>query len=272
MEKFSVLMSVYAKENPEFFELALASNMRGQTLSPDEFVLVCDGPLTAGLDAVVARYEADFPGIFKVYRKEHGGLGKALTFGLGKCSYELVARADSDDVSVPRRFESQVRFMMENPDIAVVGGHIEEFESDPDCPFRMKRNPVTPDSACAKARIHNPLNHMTVMFRRGVILSLGSYRDVPYVEDYDLWVRALVAGYSISNIDDVLVKARVGNGMVARRSSKKQIEGWRIIGRNMLEGGMISRLGYIRNMILIRGFVYMPVWLKTLSYKHLLRK
>lgn len=272
MEKFSVLMSVYAKENPEFFELALASNMRGQTLSPDEFVLVCDGPLTEGLDAVVARYEADFPGIFKVYRKEHGGLGKALTFGLGKCSYELVARADSDDICEPDRFESQIRFMMENPDIAIVGGQIVEFESDPSKPMRMRCNPVTPEAVYENAKRRCPLNHMTVVYRRSVILGLGAYRHVPYVEDYDLWARVFVAGYKVSNIDKVVVRARVGNGMAARRSNPQMIDGWRIVCKEMLDGGMIGRFGYLRNMILVSTFIRMPVWLKNLAYKYVLRK
>ena len=104
MEKFSVLMSVYYKEKPKFFDLALESNLIKQTLPPNEFVLVCDGELTPDLEAVIEKYRKLYPNVLKVYRKENGGLGKALNFGLPKCSYPLVARSDSDDVcSADRR-------------------------------------------------------------------------------------------------------------------------------------------------------------------------
>lgn len=270
--EFSVLMAVYCKENPAFFDLALKSNLETPTLQPSELVLICDGELTPALEEVISKYQVHFPNILHVYRKKNGGLGKALNFGLTKCQYELIARADSDDVCAQNRFQLQVAFMAANPDITVVGGSIQEFKDAPNNPFRRKDNPSTPEGAYKKAKISNPLNHMTVMFRRDVILSLGSYRDVPYLEDYDLWTRLLIAGYKVSNINEVLVYARVGNGMAARRSNHKQIEGWRAICANMLANGMINKWEYYRNMLYIKGFVYMPLSLKELIYNTLLRK
>lgn len=272
MTTFSVLMSVYYKENPTFFDLALNSNLVTPSLRPTEMVLICDGELTPALEAVITKYQNMFPEILKVYRKENGGLGKALNFGLTKCQYELIARSDSDDVCANDRFRLQVDYLEKNPDIAVVGGSIQEFKEDPNVPLRRKDNPSTPESAYNKAKVSNPLNHMTVMFRRDVIISLGSYRDVPYLEDYDLWTRLLIAGYKISNINEIMVYARVGNGMAARRSNRKQIDGWRIVSENMLENGMISKWQYHRNMLYIKGFVYMPVSLKEFFYNTILRK
>lgn len=272
MDNFSVLMSVYYKENPSFFDLALYSNLVTPSLSPTELVLICDGELTPALEEVIIKYQNEFPSILKVYRKENGGLGKALNYGLSKCQYELIARSDSDDVCSTDRFRLQVDFLGRHPDIAVVGGSIQEFKEEPSTPFRRKNNPSTPEGAFKKAKVSNPLNHMTVMFRRDVILSLGSYRDVPYLEDYDLWVRLLIAGYKISNINTVLVYARVGNGMAARRSNRKQIDGWKVISANMLENGMINKWQYYRNILYIKGFVYMPVSLKEFLYNTILRK
>ena len=271
MEKFSVLMSVYYKENPVFFDLSLESNLVKQTLTPNEFVLVCDGALTTELEDVIKKYQSLYPDILKVYRKENGGLGKALNFGLPKCSYSLVARADSDDVCAHDRFEKQVNFMADNPQYSVVSGNIDEFVDSPNSPFRVKCNPTTEDGVLKKIKVNNPINHMAVMFRKEVILSLGSYRDVPYVEDYDLWTRAHIAGHKLMNIDAILVHARVGNGMVTRRSNPKQVDGWRVINKNMLDNGVINKWTYYRNMLYIRVFVYMPTWLKNLCYKYILR-
>ena len=92
MEKYSVLMSVYHKEKAEFFKLAINS-MLSQTVPPDEFVLICDGPLTEQLDAVIEAFCGQYPSLFKVIRLEKNmGLGIALGIGLQECSNELVAR------------------------------------------------------------------------------------------------------------------------------------------------------------------------------------
>lgn len=272
MEEFSVLMSVYFKEKAEFFDLSLGSILVNQTLLPDEFILVCDGELTPELEAVIDKYIAIAPDVLKVHRKENGGLGKALNFGLQKCSHSLVARADSDDVCASDRFEKQVKFMEEHPEYAVTSGAIAEFAENPAETLRVKTNPTTPEGAYEKCKVANPLNHMAVMFRKEVILELGSYQNVPLLEDYDLWTRTLLAGYKICNLPDVLVNARVGNGMVGRRSQPVQITGWMKINKNMLEHGMINRFTYVRNYILISGFVYMPGWIKNIAYSKLLRK
>lgn len=272
MNNFSVLMSVYYKENPSYFDLALNSNLVTPSLRPSELVLICDGELTPDLEKVIVKYQNEFPDILRVYRKENGGLGKALNYGLTKCQYKLIARSDSDDVCTIDRFQLQVDYLEKHPDIAVVGGSIMEFIEDPNSPFRRKDNPLTSKGTYRKAKVSNPLNHMTVMFRREVILSLGSYRDVPYLEDYDLWIRLLISGYKIANINEILVYARVGNGMAARRSNRKQIDGWKIISANMLENGMINKWQYNRNMLYIKTFVYMPVVLKEFFYNTLLRK
>lgn len=109
---FSVLMSVYFKENPEYFDLALKSNLLDQTLKPSEFILVCDGPLNIELEKVIEKYSELFPEIFKVYRlSKNGGLGEALNYGLKKCMYEIIARSDSDDICVAERFEKQIEFL-----------------------------------------------------------------------------------------------------------------------------------------------------------------
>lgn len=265
-------MSVYAKENPLYFDLSLRSILISQTIKPDEFVLVCDGDLTLELEHVIDSFLANYSNILKVYHKENGGLGKALNYGLTKCSFSLVARADSDDICVKDRFEKQVAFMEHHPEFAVTSGSISEFVDDPSSILRTKKNPTTAKGAYKKAKISNPLNHMAVMFRKDIILEMGSYHNVPLLEDYDLWSRLLIAGHQICNMEDVLVYARVGNGMAKRRSSIVQIEGWMKINKNMLNHKMINLFEYCRNYILITGFVLLPVWLKDIAYSKLLRK
>lgn len=272
-EKFSVLMSVYAKEKAEFFDRSLQSNLDDQTRKPDEFVLICDGPMNEDLDFVIAKYEDKYPDIFKVYRTEQNqGLGKALNYGLAKCSYGIVLRSDSDDVCAADRFEIQVSYMERHPQIAVCSSYIDEFDNDWEKPDKKKTLPLTNKELYEMAKFRNPINHMAAAFRKNVIMEIGSYRHVPYVEDYELWVRTLINGYQLANIDKVLVHARVGNGMVGRRGNRQYITSWKELSSYMKENGMISNIEYVRNMIAVRAFVYMPSDAKEFLYKALLRR
>ncbi len=269
---FSVLMSVYFKENASYFDLALNSILVEQTVKPSEFVLVCDGPLNNELDGVVEKYQNLYPEVFHVYRMEKNyGLGKALDYGLKKCSYNLVARADSDDVCCKNRFEEQIRYMKEHPEVSVVSSYIDEFETDFACPIRKKELPLMHKELVKTAKFRNPINHMAAMLRRDDILEIGSYRHLLYLEDYELWVRAIISGEKLGNIDKVLVHARAGREMIARRGNKAYINSWRVLNKYMLENNMINVIQYIRNMIAIRIFVFSPVGLRRRIYR-LLRK
>ena len=180
---FSVLMSVYYKENADYFDLALKSILVDQSITPSEFVLVCDGPLSKELDAVIEKYQNANPQVFQVYRtQENQGLGKALGFGLNYCTNELIARADSDDVCAKNRFEEQLKYMHEHPEVSIVSSYIDEFDTDWTHPNRVKELPLAHEELVEMAKSRNPINHMAVMFRRCDIVEIGSYRHVPYVE------------------------------------------------------------------------------------------
>ena len=115
--KFSVLMSVYKKENPIYLSDSLESILVNQNLKPDELVLVKDGPLTDELEKVITRYQGYFTNFKTVPLDTNVGLGLALREGLEHCSYELVARMDSDDIAKPNRFEEQLNYFQEHPEI-----------------------------------------------------------------------------------------------------------------------------------------------------------
>ncbi len=272
-DKVSVLMSVYYKENAVFFDASLRSVLFDQTKKPDEFVLVCDGALNNELDEIIDRYQNEFLGLLKVYRLEQNqGLGKALNFGLSQCTYDIVVRADSDDICAPERIANQVDYLNNHIDVSIVSSYIDEFEDDFTKPITIKTLPLNHEELASMAKFRNPINHMAVAFRKKAILSIGSYHHLPFVEDYELWVRAIINGYKLGNIDKVLVHARVGNGMVKRRGNKQYIKSWRTLSKYMLENKMINQIEYYRNMVFIRAFVFAPVFLKKYFYKKTLRK
>ena len=271
--KVSTLMSVYVNENQDYLKISMDSILENQTKRPDEFVLVCDGPLTDQLEEVISEYCKRYEGIFKVVRlEENQGLGKALRFGLSKCSNEIIIRADSDDVCIPERIEIQVDYLTKHPEIAAVSSYVDEFDEDWNAPKNVKTLPLEPEQLKKMVKFRNPLNHMAVAFRKSAVLDVGSYRHMPCIEDYDLWARLVAKGYKLANVDKVLVHARVGNGMIKRRSNRQYITSWRILNKDMLKAKMINVVEYVRNMVAIRCFIYMPKGMKALLYKHVLRK
>lgn len=272
MEKYSVLMSVYYKEDPGFLGTAMDS-MFNQTLPPDEFVLVCDGPLTEELDAVIREREEAFPDVLRTIRlAENGGLGNALKTGLKECRNSLVARMDSDDISRQDRCEKQLKYFEEHPDISILGGAIAEFQTDPSVTYATRAVPQEHEEIVAFSKSRNPFNHMTVMYRKEHILAAGNYQHFPFLEDYFLWVRLFIKGYRGHNLPDVLVDARVGNGMINRRSGLQYAKTQKNLFAYMLKKGYISRAQYLKAVTGRTVMAIAPAFLKELVYGKILRK
>ena len=216
--KFSVLMSVYKKENPVYFKQAINSVIN-QTLKPSQIVIVCDGTLTKELYDVINYFQEAYPHLFEIIKySENKGLGKALNIGLKKCKYDYVARMDTDDISREDRFEKQFAYLLQNDDIAILGSNIAEFDSDINHINSYRIVPSNPAEIEKFAHKRNPFNHMTVILKKEAVINVGSYMDMPLAEDYYLWARMLNKGYKGANINDNLVYARTGDNMIARRS------------------------------------------------------
>lgn len=218
MEPYSVLMSVYAKEQAKYLRASILS-MLNQSVRTDDFVLMCDGPLTEELDAVIAEMKQEYPELFRVIRlDENKGLGIALQKGVTYCKNELIARMDSDDISVPKRCEKQLA-IFESQDVDIVGGNIEEFVENISNPTSARKVPCTDAEIKAFAKRRNPFNHPTIMFRKSAVKEAGNYEDCKGFEDYYLWARMLKCGMRGYNIQETLVYMRTSAGMYKRRGS-----------------------------------------------------
>ena len=219
--KFSVLLSVYKNEKPEYLQVALMSIVN-QTLLPDEIVIVEDGILTLGLDVVIQNFKDKYKNIVKLLPfKENRGLGLALHDGVLVCSYEYIARMDTDDIALPKRFAKQLAYLKEHPDVAMVGSWITEFSKDAEHPDTITKLPYTYEDIVAYAKKRNPFRHMTVIYKKSAVIDSGNYRDFLWFEDYDLWVRMIQKGYKVANISEVLVNVRADDAMFARRCGWK---------------------------------------------------
>lgn len=273
MQKFSVLMSIYYMEDPKYFDLCLKSILIDQTVLPSEIVLVKDGRLTDELESVIEKYQKLFPNIFNIVALESNvGLGSALNIGLKSCKYDLVMRMDSDDVSVPDRFEKQLKYMKKHKDVSVLGGFIGEFKDDKNKIERIKTMPCTYEEVRKYAKFRNPINHMTVCFRKKDVLEVGNYQPLFYLEDHYLWARLLVNNKKIENLPNVLVYARIGNGFISRRGNKNYIKGWKKLQNYLYKNKMINFVEKSRNMLGMYVMVYIPDEGRAYLYDNVLRK
>lgn len=214
---FSVLISVYWKENFIYLRDALDSVLN-QTLVPNEIVLVKDGPLSEELELVIAKYVCEYPEIFKIVTLvENKGLGNALAVGINSCTNELIARMDSDDICFHDRFEKQINHMLKNTEVSVLGTSVREFNVKTNDLDTYRRLPVEFNSIIKFAKFRNPLNHPSVIFKKTDVIAVNSYVDMPFFEDYFLWIRLIKKGYIIENLYEPLLHFRVGNDMIGRR-------------------------------------------------------
>ncbi|PJG82214.1 glycosyltransferase family 2 protein [Caviibacterium pharyngocola] len=264
--KFSVLMSLYIKEQPQFL-IECFDSLQAQTLPADEIVLVFDGPVTQELESAVQKYQEILP-IKTVKLAQNRGLGKALNEGLLHCSNEWVFRMDTDDICDPQRFEKQAAFIAEHPDTVIFGGQIAEFGANVEDIVSYRRVPTSASDIVNFTRKRSPFNHMTVAYQKTAVLAAGGYQDLQ--EDYYLWIN-LVAKYpqNVANLADILVFARVGNGMVGRRRGWAQAKcEWNLfkLKRRLKIQGIVSGVIVLAMRVIPR---LLPLSLLKILYKFL---
>lgn len=261
---FSVLMSVYIKEQPAFLEQALQS-LQQQTLAASEIVLVEDGPITEELAEVINRYKAFLP-IKSVPLAKNIGLAGALNAGLAACTYDLVARMDTDDIALPERFSVQVAFMQKHPDISASSAYLEERCDNMQRTTFIKKLPLVHDGLATFCRFRSPLSHPVVIFRKQAVQQVGGYPQI-YPEDYPLWCKLIHAGYKLGNVPQVLLYMRAGDGMLSRRG-RAFLPGYIQCYNLMYQLGMLSYPRLRWNILLQSAIRKSPPWLLKVLYRY----
>lgn len=272
MQKYSVLMSLYYKEKPENLIQAIDS-MINQTIKPDEIVMIYDGPLTEELYETMDNYITQYPGLFNVIKNEKNiGLGLSLNKGVKLCKNELIARMDTDDISKLDRCEKQLK-CFEKMNIDICGTFIDEFIGD--ITTKVGRRIVPENDLDIKKFLKKrcPLNHMTVMMKKEIVIQSGNYLDLFWNEDYYLWIRLAEKGAVFYNIVESLVNVRVGNEMYKRRGGIKYFKSEKYLQDYMLNHKIINIIEYISNMlkrIIIQ--ILLPSQIRGLIFKKFARE
>ena len=217
MKSISVLMVFCENDDAKYLEECLDS-LSNQTLRPNEVVIIQNGPIKDfNLERLTNNFLAYFPVVIK-YLNLNYGLAYALNFGLKYCSYELIARMDPDDISLPERLEKQANFMNDNSHLAASSAWIEEFSNDLQYSKGIRYTPVGEITFLNKyAKLRSPLNHVPSILRKSIIEKVGGYPDFKKGQDYALWSLLLMNGYKLANLDMVLAHIRSSSEKTDRR-------------------------------------------------------
>lgn len=269
---FSVLMSLYIKEKPEYARQCFDS-LLSQTVKASEWVIVEDGPLTLELYELLEEYEEKNPGLIKrVPIKVNGGLGPALAKGIQYCSNELVARMDTDDIARSDRFEKQLKQFIKYPQLDICGSWITEFEDDPKNIVAKRQVPLKESEIRKYQRKRDAFNHVTVMYRKSSVLAAGNYQNAPLMEDTMLWANMLMHNARCLNIGDYLVNVRIGKDMYDRRGGWTYFKKYRDGRRMVLSTGYISQMDYLETVAVQLIVALMPSSLRSWVFKDILHR
>lgn len=264
---FSVVLPVYCGDEPKHLDEAIES-LFTQTIPPTEVIVIEDGELTEQLYSVLAHWEEKYTSIIhRTSNKSNRGLSRSLIRGVNEASNDLVARMDADDVCINNRFEKQLKYLTDHEDVDVVGGYIQEFSTDEYLEHSIRKVPTSHDEIHRMARFRNPMNHVTVLFRRDSVLKVGNYRPVDRMEDYDLWVRMLLNKAKFANLPEILVKVRGGSKMYTRRGGLEYAQEEIRMQREFYSWGFTNRRQFVRNVLLRTGIRLVPNSIRGTVYR-----
>ncbi len=271
MEKYSVLMSVYYKENPIWLKESIES-MLNQTVKCDEFVIVKDGKLTNELNNIINGYVKKYRDLFKVIElKENKGLGIALKIGLENCKNEFVARMDADDYSVPERCEKELEMFEKNSDLHIIGSNIAEFTENIENVISYRRLPVNDKEIKQFSKTRNPFGHPSVMFKKSKVMEAGNYRNYYLCEDYDMWIRMIKCNANCYNFKEILVYMRISKDFYKRRGGIKYLKTILKFKKEQYKSGFYSLKDYIISSSASTVICLMPNVIRDFIYRKLLR-
>ena len=265
-ERLSLLLPVWRRDRPDHLVAAFRSTVDQQTRRPDHVVVVRDGPVAPELSAAIAELAATSPVPVDVLELERNvGLGPALDAGLRACRYDVVARMDADDLSLPHRFAVQMPLIEAGAEL--VGAGLLEFGAGADDVVGRRVPPTDPDDIRARARFADPFNHPTVVYRRRCVQAVGGYGEFALMEDYLLWAKMIMAGASVANVAEPLVLYRVGAGAYRRRGGLAQLRTELGLQRRLRALGFTTPGQYVRIVAVRGGYRLVPEAARRLAYR-----
>ena len=265
------MLTVYKSDNPDYFRKSLES-MINQTVPSNDIVVVKDGIVPDSIEIVIDDLQKGHPEIHPLQLNQNLGLGLALNEGLKICQNELVARMDSDDISLPTRCEKQLALFESDPELDIVGCPVKEFVGTPDNIVGKRDVPLNNEDIHKYNRRRDPFNHPTVMYRKSKVLKYGPYGNYRKNQDTDLWIKLLSNGCKAANHPDYLLMFRFDEGTYKKRKSWVNTKLLIEIRKKAWKNGYCSFFDFVFVACAQLGIYFLPEGFQKKIYKYFLRR
>ena len=263
MARITALVTVYHGTDRDDLQRALDS-LRTQTRPADELVIVTDGPVDEGVREVVEKQDARV-----IWLPENVGAGPASQAGLATIDSEYTARLDSDDAAKPERFARQLEYLEAHPEVGALGTAVEEFAHTPGDTGKVRALPENPH---AYAKMNSPVNNPSVMLRTRAVKEVGGYKDVHFMEDYDLYARLIAGGWQLRNLPEALTDFQVTDAQFSRRTGREMLAAEATMQRNLVTYGLVSRPRAAFNLAARTAYRALPTGLLRRVYAALFHR
>ena len=271
-KKYTVLMSVYAKEDPYYLSQSIVSIL-SQSVKPDEILILKDGPLTDELDDLLNELQSRNVDTVKIVSfKQNRGLGKVLADGVMLSKNKFIARMDSDDIANVYRCELQLNEFLRDPTLDIVGSNVTEFTDNVDNVKSTRKMPENHEEILVFSHKRNPFAHPSVMFKKDSVLAAGNYRSFKFCEDYDLWVRMILNGAKCYNVQKNLVSMRISSDFYKRRGGANYVKSIVKFKKELHDIGHFNKKDFILSAASTVLVGLMPNYIRSKLYTHILRK
>ena len=268
---YSVLLTVYQSDVPDYFNLSLRSMLQ-QTVLSDDIVVVKDGPLPDSLEQILNSFLKEFPERIHPFQlPQNVGLGLALNEGLKICKNDLVARMDADDISLPNRCEEQLKMFEKDPGLDIVGCPVKEFVGMPSSIVGIRTVPLDNESIYRYAKKRDPFNHPAVMYRKSKVLEYGPYKPYRKNQDTALWIDMLSHGCKCANCKESLLLFRFDENTYRKRKSWENTKLLISIRWNAYRRGFCSLFDFLSVAIMQFGVFLLPIAFQKKIYRKVLR-
>ena len=266
-EPFSLLVPVYDGDRPDHIRRAMRSAVDDQTVRPDQVVIVRDGPVRDELARCLDELQRASPvPVTFVPLRHNAGLGPRSTRGWRRAG----SMWSPAWTPTTWRCRTASRWSCRSWRTRTSSGPAcSSSGTDTDDIVGQRVPPTDPGQIRRYARMHDPFNHPTVVYRRDAVLAAGGYGDLPLMEDYALFARMLQGGARAVNVAEPLVFYRVGAKAFRRRGGTGLLRSELRLQREFLQRGFISPAEYLRNVAVRGGYRLIPWGLRRAVYRTL---
>lgn len=235
MPKISVILPVY---NASKYLIKALESLSNQTFNDFEIITINDGSTDNSLE-LLEEYAKKEPRL-RIISRENKGITRSLNEGIDLAKGEYIARMDSDDISLPQRFEKQLNFMSVN-NLDVCGTQYERFGTK----IGFSNMPINCKDCYYKLLLGTAMAHPSILIKKSVIEKYMYNESIKYAQDYDLWCRMALDKIKMGNTNEVLLKYRFSSDQISSAKNILQISYAQATGKNYWQNSdLVKDLSY----------------------------